>query len=152
VRVSARTRSPLSRSQAERLARAVLRAEGVRRAIVSIAFVGPARIRTLNRTHLGHDRPTDVIAFTLQAGTGARAHRGTGKLDRLVVGDVYICAGVAAAQARRFETTVRQELRRLVVHGVLHVLGHDHPAGARRIASAMWRRQEALLARLGGRR
>ena len=145
MRVSARTRSPLSRSQAERLARAVLRAEGVRRAIVSIAFVGPARIRTLNRTHLGHDRPTDVIAFALRPGPGVRR-------PHVVIGDIYVCAAVGEAQAARFGAKPADELRRLLVHGVLHVLGHDHPAGARRTASAMWRRQEALLARLGGRR
>jgi len=136
----------------------VLRAEGVRRAIVSSAFVGPDRIRTLNRRWLGRDRATDVIAFAM---TAARPHGGTVRRTRggarprgdgIVVGDVYVCAAVGAAQARRFETSARDEVRRLVVHGVLHVLGYDHPAGARRTASAMWRRQEALLARLGRRR
>jgi len=151
VRVSARTRSPLPGPEAERLARAVLRAEGVRRAIVSIAFVGPDRIRTLNRRWLGRDRATDVIAFAL---TGARTHRRTDapRSAPIVVGDVYVCAAVGTAQARRFDTSARAEVRRLVVHGVLHVLGYDHPAGARRTTSAMWRRQESLLARLGRRR
>jgi probable rRNA maturation factor len=144
--VSARTRWPLPRSEAERLARAVLRAEGVRRAMVSVAFVGRQGMRTLNRRHLGHDRPTDVLAFALTPGPGVRDS------GHVVIGDVYVCGPVAAAQARRFETTAREELRRLVVHGVLHVLGHDHPAGSGRTASAMWRRQEALLARFGRRR
>ena len=149
--MSARTRWPLPRSEAEALARAVLRAEGVRRAMLSIAFVGPARIRTLNLTHLGHDRPTDVIAFALRD-TGARGHRGTARAVPIVIGDVYVCGPVAAAQARRFAVTAREELRRLVVHGVLHVLGYDHPAGSGRTTGAMWRRQELLLARFGRRR
>ena len=145
VRVSARARPALPGAAAARLARAVLRAEGVREAMVSIAFVGRQAIRTLNRRHLGHDRATDVIAFGLTPPARARSPR------RPIIGDIYVCAPVGAAQARRFHTTAREELRRLVVHGVLHVLGYDHPAGERRAASPMWRRQEALLSRLGGR-
>ena len=120
----------------------MLRAEGVRHAVVSIAFVGRARIRGLNRRHLGRDRATDVLAFTLtpRLAAGPRAP---------VVGDVYVCAAVGAGQARRFGAGPAEEVRRLVVHGVLHVLGYDHPRGPRRTASAMWRRQEQLLARLG---
>ncbi len=147
VFVSATVASPLSRAEAERLARAVLRAEGVRHAMLSVAFVGRRRIRTLNRRHFGRDRETDVIAFRMTEGTGARRHGGTGR-DGLVVGDVYVCPPVGASQSRRFGATPREELRRLVVHGVLHVLGHDHPLGQRRTSSPMWRRQERLLARL----
>jgi probable rRNA maturation factor len=143
VRVSARTHSPLPRTQAERLARAVLGAEGVRHAVLSIAFVGRDRIRSLNRRHRGQDRETDVLAFSLQAGTGARGPRDT------VVGDVYVCAPVGVGQAAGFGASPVEEVRRLLVHGVLHVLGYDHPEGSRRTASAMWRRQEQLLARFG---
>ena len=63
-----------------------------------------------------------------------------------VVGDVYIAPSVARVNARLSGVTVREELARLVVHGTLHVLGHDHPAVGRE-RSAMWRRQEHLLAR-----
>ena len=144
--VSSPAASPLPRTEAERLARAVLRAEGVAHAVVSVALVGRRRIRTLNRRYFGRDRETDVIALTMTAGTAARGHGGT------VVGDVYVCVPVGVAQARRFGATPREELRRLVVHGVLHVLGHDHPEGAGRVGSPMWRRQERLLARLGAAR
>jgi probable rRNA maturation factor len=144
VAVSATVASPLSRAEAERLARAVLRAEGVKRAMLSIAFVGRRRIRGLNRRTFGRDRETDVIAFRMVEGTGARARGGT------VVGDVYVCAPVGAVQARRFGATPHEELGRLVIHGVLHVLGYDHPEGGGRVSSPMWRRQERLLARLAG--
>ncbi len=136
--VSATVASPLSLAEAERLARAVLRAEGVTRAMVSLAFVGRRRIRTLNRRHFRLDRETDVVAFAL---AGVRG---------LVVGDVYCAPEVGVRQARRFGATPRDEMRRLVVHGVLHVLGYEHPGQDGREASPMWRRQERLLARLGG--
>jgi probable rRNA maturation factor len=135
VRVTASARCPLRPAGVARLARAVLGAErsGGTLAALSVAFVGPDRIRQLNRRHLGQQAATDVIAFTL----GATA------------GDVYVCVRVAAAQARRHGVTLREELRRLVIHGVLHVLGHEHPAGEERTASPMWRLQERYLTRFG---
>ncbi len=157
VHVSALVRAPLGRAAIARLAAAVLRAERANVATLSITLVGPAGIRALNRAHLGHDRVTDVIAFAYEtAGGGTRgpvAGRSVGPSVRpAVVGDIYICPAVAARNARAFRTGVREELRRLVVHGVLHVTGHDHPAGDARTASPMWRRQERYLARFGGAR
>ncbi len=128
-------RLPLARRDASALAAAVLRAEGVRHAMLSVTFVSTPAIAALNRRHLRRRGATDVIAFGF-------APAGT---DAPVVGDVYIAPDVARAQARRLGVPVREELRRLVVHGTLHVLGYDHPEGARCAASRMWRRQEALL-------
>ncbi len=139
VRVTMRARSPVRAAEAKRLALAVLAAEARPLAALSLTFVGPARIRTLNRTWLGHDAPTDVIAFGL--GPAGRE-----------AGDVYICPAVAARNARAAGASAGDEVRRLVVHGVLHVLGHDHPEGPGRTASAMWRRQERYLSRFAGRR
>jgi probable rRNA maturation factor len=129
---------PLSRARVAELARGVLRAERVRDAMLSIAFVPARAIATLNRRHLGHRGATDVIAFGFTRASS----------DAPVVGDVYISPDVARRNARRHGVGVREELARLVVHGTLHVLGYDHPAGERRTASPMWRRQETLLARL----
>jgi probable rRNA maturation factor len=124
-------RPPLPPATVRRAVAAVLAGER-RRAEVTVTFVGTRRIRTLNRTWLGHDRVTDVIAFTLDQPGGP------------TVGDVYVCAPVAAREARRRGIALRQELVRLVVHGTLHVLGHDHPEGDAdaREGSPMWRRQE----------
>jgi probable rRNA maturation factor len=84
------------------------------------------------------DLETDVIALVL------------GGVRGLIVGDVYCAPEVAARQARRFGSSAAGEVRRLVVHGVLHVLGYEHPDGEGRTSSPMWRRQERLLARLRG--
>jgi len=113
----------------------VLRGER-RRAALSVTFLGPDRMRALNRRWKGADRPTDVLAFPL---------RGPG---RALAGDVYICRRVALREAARLGIPPREELLRMVVHGVLHVLGHDHPEGAGRLRSAMWRRQERYLRRI----
>jgi probable rRNA maturation factor len=132
-------RVPVARSRVAALAAGVLRREGVRDALLSIAFVTDRRITALNREHLGHAGPTDVLSFGFAPVDTGRA----------VVGDVYIAPGVARRNARAHGGGVREELMRLVVHGVLHVLGHDHPDGERRYTSPMWRRQERLLRSLG---
>ena len=147
IRVSARARTPLSAAGVRRLAAAVIRAEGARLAALSITFVGPARMRTLNRVHLGRDRATDVIAFGMN--TSARSQLPIAHSLLPVVGDIYICPGIATRDAKRFGSTPKAELRRLVIHGILHVLGYDHPDGNHRTASAMWHVQERHLARFG---
>jgi probable rRNA maturation factor len=121
-------------------AAAVLRAEGVRNAMLSITFVGRARMSELNRRYLGHHGPTDVISF----GLGRQGRRGGGP----VVGDIYICPEIARSNAARQGVSSQEELLRLVVHGTLHTLGYDHPEGMTRTESPMWRRQERILARV----
>lgn len=112
-----------------RAVRTVLAGEG-REAFVAVTFLGKRRMQQLNRDYKHHDRPTDVISFTLPQPDGS------------IAGDIYLCRPVAAREAHRRGLPLREEIVRLVVHGTLHVLGHDHPEDGGREASAMWRRQE----------
>lgn len=96
---------------------------------VSVTFLGPTGMRALNRRTFGRGSLTDVIAFPL-------SH------PPAVVGDVYVCAAAAREAANTLGIPTREELIRLLVHGTLHVLGREHPDGAGRLRSAMWRRQE----------
>lgn len=129
-------RVPLARRRVAEIARAVLRTERARPTRLSITFVSTRRIARINARHLGHQGPTDVISFAL-----APAATSAGR-----VGDIYIAPAIARRNARGHGTPVREEIVRLVVHGVLHVLGYDHPEGPGRTTSRMWRRQEALVA------
>ena len=122
-------RLPLSRALVRRVVESVLKAER-RQALISVTFLGRESMRRLNATHKGRNRPTDVLSFPLAAPAGQ------------VVGDVYICTWVARREAQARKVPLREELIRLVVHGTLHALGHDHPEGAERTGSLMWRRQE----------
>jgi probable rRNA maturation factor len=128
---------PVSRKRLADLALETLRTERVRHALISIAFVGRRRIAALNRHHLGRRGPTDVIAFGFSRPT---------RRDP-VVGDIYIAPEIARDNARARRIPVREELARLVVHGVLHVVGHDHPDDDSREQSPMWARQERLVRR-----
>lgn len=129
-------RPALSLARIAECARFTLRAEGVRDAVVSIGFVSKSRIAVLNKVHLGHRGPTDVISFAL-----------TNSATGIVAGDIYIAPEVARENAKRYGTPLREETVRLVVHGVLHVLGHDHPEGDDRMDAPMWHRQEQLVVR-----
>ena len=131
-------RIPLSRDRVADIARKVLRAEGVKDALLSVTFVSRRAITAMNRRHLRRNRPTDVIAF----GLGAQGPRGP------IVGDVYISPEAARESARANGIGMREELVRLIVHGTLHALGHDHPETDARMQSPMWKRQEQLVRRL----
>jgi len=131
-------RLSVSRSRIRQAAVAALNAERVKDALISITFVGRATITRINRRYLGRRRPTDVISF----GLGRMGRRGA------VIGDIYICAEIARENARRQNVGAGEELLRLVIHGTLHVLGHEHPEGSDRPASPMWRKQERILARV----
>ena len=129
-------RSPVALARLVRAGELVLRAEKAGAALLSFTLVSRRRIAAMNRKHLGHAGATDVISFGFRDPAGA------------VIGDVYICPEIAAANAKTHGVPVREELLRLVVHGTLHVLGHDHPEGDARTRSPMWKRQERLLARV----
>lgn len=77
-------------------------------------------IAALNAHHLGAEGPTDVLAFPLDL----PGESGPGEPS--ILGDVVLCPEVAAEQAARQGSTAAAELELLVVHGILHLLGHDH--------------------------
>jgi probable rRNA maturation factor len=104
-----------------RLACHVLADQGVPEAMeVSVLCVGADAIEAMNRAHMGADGPTDVLAFPLDH-PGEPLHGEVG-----ILGDVVLCPSVAAAQAAEHGKTAQQEIELLVVHGLLHLLGHDH--------------------------
>jgi probable rRNA maturation factor len=129
-------RMPVAGARLAALAAAVLRAERVAHAEVSMTCLTPRQMARLNRQHLGHTGPTDVITFAL----GRRA-------DGVLEADIYLCPAVARAQAKGHGVGIREELARLAVHATLHACGWDHPEDAGRTASPMWRRQERYLQR-----
>lgn len=116
-----------------------LESERVRAALVSVTFLGSVAMAKLNSWYLGHSGPTDVIAFSFKR----RSARSP------VVGDIYVCPRVAAANAKRLRISLREELSRLVVHGSLHLAGLDHPDDETRTDSPMWRKQEHIIGRRG---
>jgi len=107
------------------LALALLEAEGVDGPwALGIAFVGEGEMRALNAEHRGLDEDTDVLAFPLDG----REELPLG-LERQL-GDVVVCSAQAVRQAGEAGVAPLEEMRTLVVHGLLHLLGHDHEIDA----------------------
>jgi len=106
---------------------------------LTVVLAGDAQLRALNRQYLGIDAPTDVLAFPASQPdleSGAR-----------YLGDILVSVHQARAQARRAGHPLEAEVQLLVVHGVLHLLGHDH--GDARAKSRMWSAQDEVLRSLG---
>ncbi|GAC1463723.1 MAG: hypothetical protein NVSMB9_01500 [Isosphaeraceae bacterium] len=118
------------------LAREVLRGEGVARASISVALVDDATIQAINRRHLDHDWPTDVISFRLSEPD-----------ETTLCGELVVSAETAAATAVGAGLNARDELALYIIHGLLHLCGHDDKADSDR--EAMRRREGEILARLG---
>lgn len=125
----------MDRARLRALVTATLGAEGAPDGEMSVAFVGDRTMRRINREYRGIDRTTDVLSFSyLDA-----AHAGG------VLGEIFVSPAVARSQAGEAGCPVEEEVSRLVLHGLLHVLGYDHDtAPARR---RMLGRQERYLER-----
>lgn len=98
----------------------MLEALGLPDAELSVVLCDDATIHALNRDHRGKDAPTDVLAFALREGPHAEF---AGDL----LGDVVVSLDTAARQAAARHRPVADEVRFLLAHGLLHLLGHDHP-------------------------
>lgn len=96
----------------------MLDALGLADAELSILLVDDAAIRVLNRQHRGNDRPTDVLAFPVD-------ERPVGNAPR-ILGDVVISLETALRQARSRKRSLLPEVRFLLAHGLLHLIGYDH--------------------------
>jgi probable rRNA maturation factor len=136
VEVSMRGRRvPELAARVARSARRLLRELRLADAELSVVLCSDAVIHALNRDWRGRDRPTDVLSFAQGEGEGARPEG--------LLGDVVISVDTAQRQADERGATLGRETDRLLVHGLLHLLGYDHevsPAEARR----MQRRERAL--------
>jgi probable rRNA maturation factor len=122
----------------EKFARQVQRELRLHAREVAICLVSDAEMARLNMTYRGKPGPTDVLSFS--AGNSANRRAG-GKL----LGDIAIAPMVARRHAKRFGRTLSEELRILILHGVLHLMGYDHEADS----GQMERRERQLRRRLG---
>ena len=120
-----------------RTAEAILSAARAETTELSVVLVSDRRMRALNRRYRKQDRPTDVLAFPLREGKCSRFRRS-------LLGDVVISMQTAKRQAKELGHSLRKEVVRLLVHGILHLLGYDHERNVR-AAAVMARRERAIL-------
>ncbi len=107
-------------------AKRLLAAVGEPASSLSISIVKDDEIRQINRDFRGKDAATDVLSFALD-------ENGSSSPERLL-GDVVISLETARRQAAEYDAPIQRELYRLLIHGLLHVIGHDHERPAERRA------------------
>lgn len=107
----------MAETQLADLARHTLNSEGVdEEAELSILIVDADHMQRLNNRFADNNRTTDVLAFPMSED----------EEDMLLLGDVVICPEVAQRNAQKYDHSPTDELRLLLVHGILHLLGYDH--------------------------
>lgn len=114
----------------KKIAKIVLEGEKQTKKELSIALVGQGRIRELNKRYRDKNRATDVLAFP---GDGLR--------------EIVICLREVKKNAKRFGSTFEKELARVLIHGVLHLLGYDHEKD-KQLAEKMKEKEEYYLLQL----
>jgi probable rRNA maturation factor len=104
---------------------------------LSVSIVGDRSIRIINRNYLGRDKPTNVIAFSLQEGdcSGITPH---------ALGDVMISADTAAREAEDGRLEFFDRLVFLLIHGILHLCGYDHERSGEAAARKMEKKERQL--------
>jgi probable rRNA maturation factor len=123
----------------ERAARAALLQQSAPDADLTLVLTGDAQIQALDHDFLGKDTPTDVLSFP--------ASETDPETGRRYLGDIIISVPRAEAQSIAAGHSLEAELSLLVVHGVLHLLGHDHAEAEEK--ARMWAAQSEILTRLG---
>ena len=99
---------------------------------VSVHLIGDRRMRTLNNQYRGKDTTTDVLSFPIDDPSGSD------------LGDIFISPAQIRRQAREYKVSQKEECTRMLVHGVLHLMGYDHIT--KKQAAIMFPLQEELLA------
>ena len=110
-----------------RLAELALTAENISEGELTLFFIDEQIMTDLNAEHMGETGPTDVLAFPIDGPT-----QGTAKTTidpegpPKILGDIFICPSIARKNADTYKKPFEDEIALLVIHGVLHILGHDH--------------------------
>jgi probable rRNA maturation factor len=102
-----------------KIAHRALEVLGLSKAELSIVLVSDAQIKRLNKLYRNKDKPTDVLSFPI----GEKVE------DWLILGDIVISVDTARRQAQELGHSLEEELKRLLVHGLVHLLGYDHELG-----------------------
>ena len=141
VLMNAVVKSPLPAPAVKRVIQKAARLEPKVQGRVDVTIVGKTKMQALNKRWRGFNKPTDVLSF---AWSEDLTYRG----DSL--GEIYLCPAVLKPQAKRFKVTYKEEFTRLLIHGLLHLVGYDHDSDTK--AAKMCALQERVLSLRGAKR
>ncbi|HJN62102.1 MAG TPA: rRNA maturation RNase YbeY [Candidatus Parcubacteria bacterium] len=126
------TKSSIDENFLKKVAKIVLKGENKSSGEISLALIGPGRIRELNKKYRKKDKATDVLSF----------QESKDFLEGL--GEIVICLREVKKNSKKFKVDFQEELARILIHGILHLLGYDHEK-SRAKAREMEKKQESYL-------
>ncbi|HQN42996.1 MAG TPA: rRNA maturation RNase YbeY [Anaerolineaceae bacterium] len=139
LKIAPTYKADVSATKLKQAAKAAMKHQKSEKSDLTLVITDDNEIQELNRTYLDNDSPTDVLSFS------------SGELDpingRLYLGDIIISFPRARQQSEAAGHPVENEMQLLVVHGVLHLLGHDHADDVEK--ARMWQAQEEILNSIG---
>ena len=141
IEINNLTTNPVDGSLVKKVAQTVLEGENKKETDLSIAFVGQGRMRELNKKYLGKNRTTDVLSFSEKDAKGKSASISGG------LGEVIISSRDVKKNAKRYGISYERELVKIIIHGILHLLGYEHERFEKE-AEKMLNRQEYYLGQL----
>jgi len=109
IEINNLTTTPIEEEILKKVAERILEGENKRNTDLSIALVGPGRIRKLNKKYRGKNRMTDVLSFPDNG-----------------LGEIVICLREVKKNAKKFGSSFKKELSTCLIHGILHLLGYNH--------------------------
>ena len=115
----------------KKIAQKVLANEKKNKTELSIALVGPSRIKELNKKYRKKDKVTDVLSFIYNKSSG----------------EIAICLQEVKKNAKKFDSIFKKELARVLIHGTLHLLGYDHE-GSEKEAEKMRKKEEYYFSKI----
>lgn len=130
------TKIPVPQARIKNVVRQTLRYFRMTNAELSVVFVTEAHMKRLNSRHLNHKYPTDILTFDYRVS----------RKDPLLRAEIVLCPSVAMRNAHVFNTDVRQEIDRYLIHGILHLCGYDDNSPVEK--SRMTGEEDRILGRL----
>lgn len=121
------TKKRVESGELKDVAKHVLKGENKGRLAVSLGLVSPREIKKLNQKYRKKNRPTDVLSFLYEDS-----------------GEIILCPEVIRQNAKQFKNSFKKELNRILIHGLLHLVGYDHE-GSKAEAERMWEKENYYL-------
>ena len=112
IEINNLTANLVNESFLKKIAKTVLKRKKYPKKTLSIALIGQRKIKDLNKRYRGKNLVTDVLAFPGDKEAG--------------LGEIVICPEKVKKNAKRFKSVYKKELARVLIHGILHLLGYDH--------------------------
>jgi probable rRNA maturation factor len=144
IEINNLTTNPVDEEFLKKIAKITLTGEEKKKAELSIAIIGAGRMRELNKKYQGKNRVTDVLSFGENEIPNSKF-----RIPKSIrgFGEIVICLREVKKNAKRYKSTFETELARVLIHGILHLLGYDHDGGEKE-SKKMEEKQEHYLSQV----